>query len=180
MYHVEPGAHSELPSSACWHICFLSSQSSHILKVTKMENLPSPKRKTSLLIQEYSFLSLSRVKFLLSPVTCHVSYIATFWSLRLFGLKTLTKGQRNTFSSVHNPNYVPLTEHKWGATDTSLLRFSIESELMFFSRLVCSRFANCNQAEENSPSAIKFTFLIVKGWCLKGKKIMLKSLGNKL
>lgn len=161
MYHVEPGAHSELPSSACWHICFLSSQSSHILKVIKMENLPSPKRNTSLLIQEYSFLSLSRSNpnFLLSPVPCHVSYMAAFWSLRLFGLKTLTK----YFYCCARPKLCP--------TDRAQMRcywyFSTEVFYWkwtdFFLRLVSSRFANCNQAEENSPSAIKFTFLIVEG-----------------
>lgn len=91
----------------------LSSHSSHILKVIQMENIPSPKRNMSLLIQEYAFLSLSGVKpkifeFLLSPMACHVTYMATY----LFGHKTLTKGQRNTFITVHNPSHLPLTEHK--------------------------------------------------------------------
>lgn len=40
----------------------LNGQSNHILKVIQMENIINPKRNTFLLIQKYSFLSLSRVK----------------------------------------------------------------------------------------------------------------------
>lgn len=62
----------------------LSSQPSHILKEIQMENVPSPKRNSSLLMQEYSFPSLSRAKTEPFVVTydlpCELHGYLPFWS----------------------------------------------------------------------------------------------------